>query len=51
MDILKSLKKYFGFDSFRKGQDELVENILKGMTSWEFCRQAVANQFAINFQP
>ena len=30
MDILKSLKKYFGFDSFRKGQDELVENILKG---------------------
>lgn len=30
MDILKSLKKYFGFDSFRKGQDELVKNILKG---------------------
>lgn len=30
MDILKSLKKYFGFDSFRKGQDELVGNILKG---------------------
>lgn len=30
MDILQSLKKYFGFDSFRKGQDELVENILKG---------------------
>lgn len=30
MDTLESLKKYFGFDSFRKGQEELIENIIKG---------------------
>lgn len=28
MDILENLKKYFGYDSFRKGQRELIENIL-----------------------
>ena len=30
MDTLKSLKKYFGFDSFRQGQEELIENIING---------------------
>lgn len=30
MDILESLKKYFGYDSFRKGQEELIRNILDG---------------------
>ena len=28
MDIVENLKKYFGYDSFRKGQRELIENIL-----------------------
>ncbi|MSS77316.1 DNA helicase RecQ [Anaerococcus sp. AGMB00486] len=30
MDILENLKKYFGYDSFRKGQEELIRNILNG---------------------
>lgn len=30
MDKLGVLKKFFGFTSFRTGQDELIENILKG---------------------
>lgn len=30
MDILENLKKYFGYDSFRKGQKEIIENILGG---------------------
>lgn len=33
MDILESLKRYFGYDSFRKGQEELIENIIKGRDS------------------
>ncbi|MFP4021892.1 MAG: DEAD/DEAH box helicase, partial [Halanaerobium sp.] len=29
-DINMILEKYYGFSSFRKGQQELIENILKG---------------------
>ena len=30
MDKYKILKEYFGHDSFRKGQDELIDNIFSG---------------------
>lgn len=30
MDKLNALKKYFGFTSFRTGQEELIDNILEG---------------------
>ena len=30
MDIYKALKKYFGYESFKKGQEELVNGIIAG---------------------
>lgn len=30
MDSIGALKKYFGYDTFRKGQEEIIENILYG---------------------
>ncbi|SDK47810.1 DNA helicase RecQ [Natronincola ferrireducens] len=30
MDIYKALKKYFGYDSFKKGQEELINSMLDG---------------------
>jgi len=33
MDINGELKKYFGFDSFRKGQKEVISRVLQGRSS------------------
>ncbi|MEG1989657.1 MAG: hypothetical protein RR144_04025 [Clostridia bacterium] len=30
MDAKEVLKKYYGYDDFRNGQDELIYNILSG---------------------
>ena len=41
------LKQYFGYDSFRPGQDELVQAILSGRDTLGIMRPAPASPSAI----
>ena len=34
MNINQTLKHYFGYDSLRKGQSELIEGILRERCAW-----------------
>ena len=43
------LKRYFGYDAFRTGQEALVDALLCGRV--ESCRQAPESRFAIRFPP
>lgn len=40
---LQILKTYFGYDSFREGQGEIIDTILSGRELWQLCRQGPEN--------
>ena len=47
---LQILKTYFGYDSFREGQGEIIDTILSGRDALAICRQGPENPFVIKFQ-
>ena len=49
--ITNNLKKYFGFDSFRKGQREIIEKIIEGRDVLGVLPTGGASLFVISFPP
>lgn len=47
--MLHILKTYFGYDTFRPLQQNIIQNILDKKTPWFLCPPEVENQFVINF--
>ena len=47
---MKVLKKYFGYDSFREGQEMLVDALLSGQDVLGIMRPARENRCAIRFR-
>lgn len=46
----EALKKYFGYDSFRSGQEVLVDGILEEEIRWALCPPVRENLCAIRFR-
>ena len=46
----KVLKQYFGYDTFREGQEELVESILSGQDTLGLCLQEQENPYVFRFR-
>lgn len=51
MTPLEALKRYFGYDSFRPGQEEIVDALLAGRDALAVCPPAQANRSAIRSLP
>ena len=50
LNLLETLKHYFGYDSLRPGQQELMDGILQGKDVLGIMRQARGNPCVIRFR-
>ena len=47
---LEILNKYYGYSSFRRGQEEIIDEILNGSDVLVLCQLEVVSLFVIKFQ-
>lgn len=50
MQPVQILKKYFGYDSFREGQELLIQGILEEKMCWALCLPEPENPSATRFR-
>lgn len=50
LDLKETLKYYFGYDSLRPGQQELMEGIYRGRMCWALCPQVPESLCVIRCQ-
>ena len=46
---LEILKQYYGYSSFREGQEEIIREILNGNDVLTICLQVEVNRFVIKY--
>ena len=47
---VQTLKTYFGYDTFREGQESVVESILEHRDVLQSCRQELENPSVIRYR-
>ena len=50
MNQYEILKHYFGYDTFRDGQEKLIRAILEGRDVLALCQQGQESPFAIRYR-